>query len=115
MDICFIGCDYRDFVRARAPEAFASGPIERADGTVIGRHAGVGGLTVGQRAGVGVATGARPYVLRLEPPPGAAAVGARAQPPPRAEAPPARQLTADLPPPGHLPPCARRSSWAAWR
>ena len=77
MDICFIGGDYRDFVRERAPEAFASGPIERLDGTAIGTHAGVGGLTVGQRAGVGVATGERLYVLRLEPDRGAAIVGRR--------------------------------------
>ena len=75
MDICFIGGDYRDFVRERAPEAFASGPIERADGTVIGAHAGIGGLTVGQRSRVGVATGERLYVLRLEPERGAAVVG----------------------------------------
>jgi tRNA-specific 2-thiouridylase len=75
MDICFIGGDYRDFVRPRAPQAFAAGPIERVDGTVIGAHAGVGGLTVGQRAGVGVATGERLYVLRLEPERGAAVVG----------------------------------------
>ena len=75
MDICFIGGDYRDFVRERAPAAFTTGPIERADGTVIGAHAGVGGLTVGQRAGVGIATGERLYVLRLEPERGAAVVG----------------------------------------
>jgi tRNA-specific 2-thiouridylase len=77
MDICFIGGDYRDFVRERAPEAFRPGPIERADGTVIGAHAGMGGLTVGQRAGVGVATGERLYVLRLELDRGAAVVGTK--------------------------------------
>jgi tRNA-specific 2-thiouridylase len=77
MDICFIAGDYRDFVREREPQAFASGPIERTDGTVIGAHAGVGGLTVGQRAGVGVATGERLYVLRLEPERHAAVVGRR--------------------------------------
>jgi tRNA-specific 2-thiouridylase len=77
MDICFIGGDYRDFVRERAPDSFARGPIERTDGTVIGAHAGVGGLTVGQRAGVGVHTGERLYVLRLEPERGAAVVGRR--------------------------------------
>jgi tRNA-specific 2-thiouridylase len=79
MDICFIGGDYRDFVRERAPEAFAAGPIERLDGTVIGAHAGVGGLTVGQRSGVGVATGERLYVLRLELDRGAAIVGTKAE------------------------------------
>ena len=77
MDICFIGGDYRGFVRERAPEAFVAGPVERADGTVVGTHAGLGGLTVGQRAGVGVATGERLYVLRLEPDRRAAVVGTR--------------------------------------
>ncbi len=77
MDICFIGGDYRDFVRDRAPQAFAGGPIERIDGTVIGAHAGLGGLTVGQRSGVGVATGERLYVLRLETDRDAAIVGRR--------------------------------------
>jgi tRNA-specific 2-thiouridylase len=79
MDICFIGGDYRDFVRERAPEAFVAGPIERLDGTVIGAHAGVGGLTVGQRSGVGVATGERLYVIRLELDRGAAVVGTKAE------------------------------------
>jgi tRNA-specific 2-thiouridylase len=77
MDICFIGGDYRDFVRDRAPEAFRAGPIERLDGSTIGAHAGIGGLTVGQRSGVGLATGERLYVLRLEPERGAAVVGRR--------------------------------------
>ncbi|HUQ17931.1 MAG TPA: tRNA 2-thiouridine(34) synthase MnmA [Candidatus Saccharimonadales bacterium] len=79
MDICFIGGDYRDFVRERAPGAFIPGPIERADGTVVGTHAGVGALTVGQRQGVGVATGERLYVLRLEPDRRAAIVGTRSE------------------------------------
>jgi tRNA-uridine 2-sulfurtransferase len=79
MDICFIGGDYRDFVRERAPEAFVAGPIERLDGTVIGEHAGVGGLTVGQRSGVGIATGERLYVIRLELDRGAAVVGTKAE------------------------------------
>ncbi len=79
MDICFIGGDYRDFVRGRAPDAFVAGPVERLDGTVIGEHAGVGGLTVGQRSGVGVATGERLYVIRLELERGAAVVGTRAE------------------------------------
>jgi tRNA-specific 2-thiouridylase len=77
MDICFIGGDYRDLVRSRAPGAFESGPVERVDGSVVGRHAGIGGLTVGQRSGTGVATGERLYVLRLEPERSAAVVGTR--------------------------------------
>ena len=77
MDICFVGGDYRDLVRSRAPEAFMPGPVERDDGSVIGTHAGIGALTVGQRSGVGVATGERLYVLRLEPERNAAVVGTR--------------------------------------
>jgi tRNA-specific 2-thiouridylase len=79
MDICFIGGDYRDFVRSRAPQAFVSGPVERLDGSVVGAHAGIGTLTVGQRSGTGVATGERLYVLRLEPDRRAAIVGTRAE------------------------------------
>jgi tRNA-uridine 2-sulfurtransferase len=77
MDICFVANDYRDLVRSRAPRAFDSGPVERVDGTVVGEHAGIGGLTVGQRSGTGVATGERLYVLRLEPQRSAAVVGTR--------------------------------------
>jgi tRNA-specific 2-thiouridylase len=77
MDICFVPGDYRELVRARSPQAFVSGPVERTDGTVIGTHAGIGGLTIGQRSGVGVATGERLYVLRLEPDRGAAVVGTK--------------------------------------
>jgi tRNA-specific 2-thiouridylase len=77
MDICFVGGDYRDLVRSRAPLAFQTGPVERVDGSVVGRHAGIGGLTVGQRSGTGVATGERLYVLRLEPERSAAVVGTR--------------------------------------
>ncbi len=77
MDICFIPGDYRGFVRERAPAAFVAGPVERADGSVIGEHAGIGTLTVGQRTGTGVATGERLYVLRLEPDRRAAIVGTR--------------------------------------
>ncbi|HVR89003.1 MAG TPA: tRNA 2-thiouridine(34) synthase MnmA [Candidatus Limnocylindria bacterium] len=98
MDICFVDGDYRDLVRARAPEAFAAGPIERVDGTVIGQHAGIGGLTVGQRSGVGVATGERLYVLRLEPARGAAIVGLRAEVTARTYALRDMRFTQDAPP-----------------
>ena len=77
MDICFVAGDYRDLVRSRAPRAFDAGPVERIDGTVVGKHAGIGGLTVGQRSGTGVATGERLYVLRLEPERSVAVVGTR--------------------------------------
>lgn len=76
-DICFIGGDYRGFVRERAPEAFVPGPVERVDGRVVGEHAGIGTLTVGQRSGTGVAIGERMYVLRLDLDRRAAIVGRR--------------------------------------
>ncbi len=76
-DICFIGGDYRDFARVRAPEAFVPGPLLRSDGTALGTHGGIGGFTVGQREGLGVATGERLYVLRLEPRDRAVVVGTR--------------------------------------
>lgn len=53
------------------------GPVERTDGTVVGAHGGVGGLTIGQRRGVGAATGERLYVLRLDLERNAAVVGTR--------------------------------------
>ncbi len=77
MDICFVAEDHRDLVRARAPEAFVPGPIEREDGTVVGAHGGIGGLTIGQRRGVGVAANERLYVLRLELERNVAVVGRR--------------------------------------
>ena len=98
MDICFIDGDYRDFVRERAPEAFEAGPIERLDGTAIGAHAGIAGLTVGQRSGVGLATGERLYVLRLEPERGAAIVGRRDEIATRRYALRETRFTADAPP-----------------
>jgi tRNA-uridine 2-sulfurtransferase len=79
MDICFAPGDYRGLVRERAPDAFIPGPVERADGTVVGTHAGIGSLTVGQRTGVGVATGERLYVLHLDLERRAAVVGTRAE------------------------------------
>ncbi len=78
-DICFVPGDHRALVRARAPEAFRPGPLERTDGTVVGEHPGIGALTVGQRRGVGAATGERLYVLRLEPERNRAVVGTRAE------------------------------------
>src|SRR3989440_2656668 len=79
MDICFVPGDYRDLVRERSPEAFVPGPVERGDGTVVGTHAGIGGLTGGQRSGVGVATRGRLYLPPLEPGPGAAVGGTKKQ------------------------------------
>ena len=98
MDICFVPDDHRDLVRSRAPEAFTPGPVQRADGTVVGTHEGVGSLTVGQRRGVGVATGERLYVLRLDLERNAAVVGTREEVATRAYALRDVRFTADAPP-----------------
>jgi tRNA-specific 2-thiouridylase len=68
MEICFVPSgDYRDLVRARAPEAAAPGEIRSADGEVLGRHEGVPFYTIGQRRGL---PGGRPeplFVTAIEP------------------------------------------------
>jgi tRNA-specific 2-thiouridylase len=65
--ICFIpDDDYRAFLRRRAPEMFAAGPVVDPAGTVLGQHGGVPGFTVGQRRGLGLATGTPLYVLRVD-------------------------------------------------
>ena len=98
MDICFVPTDHRDLVRARVPEAFTSGPVERTDGTVVGRHDGIAALTVGQRRGVGVATGERLYVLRLELDRNTAVVGTRDEVATRTYSLRDVRFTADAPP-----------------
>jgi tRNA-specific 2-thiouridylase len=51
--ICFIGeRPFRSFL-ARYIES-EPGPIETADGTVVGRHAGIAYYTIGQREGLGI-------------------------------------------------------------
>jgi tRNA-specific 2-thiouridylase len=98
MDICFVAGDHRDLVRARAPEAFVPGPVERTDGTVVGEHGGVASVTVGQRRGVGVATGERLYVLRFDRERNTAVVGERSEVATRAYALGDLRFTADAPP-----------------
>ncbi|HLG41882.1 MAG TPA: tRNA 2-thiouridine(34) synthase MnmA, partial [Planctomycetota bacterium] len=67
-EICFVpNGDYRELLRARAPEAFGAGQFRTLDGAVIGSHGGHQNFTVGQRRGLGVASGRRMYVVRIEP------------------------------------------------
>lgn len=108
-DICFVPADHRALVRARAPEAFRPGPLERTDGTVVGEHPGIGALTVGQRRGVGAATGERLYVLRLEPERNRVVVGTRAEVSATRHALRDVRFTA-----GH-PPAKRFAAWAMLR
>jgi tRNA-specific 2-thiouridylase len=98
MDICFVAGDHRDLVRARAPDAFVAGPVERSDGTRVGAHAGIGSLTIGQRRGVGAAAGERLYVLRFDHHRNAAVVGTRDEIATRAYALRDIRFTSDAPP-----------------
>ncbi len=43
------------------------GPVRTLDGSVVGAHRGLLGVTVGQRHGIGLAAGERMYVVRIEP------------------------------------------------
>ncbi|AHY46641.1 trmU: tRNA (5-methylaminomethyl-2-thiouridylate)-methyltransferase [Rubrobacter radiotolerans] len=75
-DICFIPSgNYRDFV-GRKVEA-APGEIVAADGTVLGRHAGVANFTVGQRRGLGVSAKTPLYVREVRPETRQVVVGGR--------------------------------------
>jgi len=66
-EICFVPSgDYRDVVRARRPDAFASGEIVDREGNVLGRHEGVGAFTVGQRKGLGLAAREPLFVVALD-------------------------------------------------
>jgi tRNA-specific 2-thiouridylase len=67
-DICFVPQGkYAEVVERLRPGAAEPGDIVHADGSVLGRHAGVIHYTVGQRRGLGVATGDPLFVVRLDP------------------------------------------------
>jgi tRNA-specific 2-thiouridylase len=54
------------FIETERNRAYPPGPIVRADGTVVGSHRGIIGVTVGQRKGLGIATGEKTYVIRID-------------------------------------------------
>jgi len=67
-EICFVPSgDYRDLVRKRRPDAFTPGEIVDEQGSVLGRHEGIGSFTVGQRKGLGIAVPEPLFVLRIDP------------------------------------------------
>jgi tRNA-specific 2-thiouridylase len=76
-ELCFVSGDYREFLRARAPEAFRPGPVVDEAGRELGVHPGLGGYTVGQRRGLGRLGPAATYVVRLDPARNAVVVGPR--------------------------------------
>ncbi|MDA0301699.1 MAG: tRNA 2-thiouridine(34) synthase MnmA [Chloroflexi bacterium] len=67
VDICFVpGGDYRELLDQRGVRG-VPGAIERADGTVVGEHAGITAYTIGQRRGLGFAEGAPRFVTEIIP------------------------------------------------
>jgi len=74
MEVCFITRGGREaFLAERG--AMRPGEIVDAGGRVLGHHEGAAAYTVGQRRGLGVATGARRYVLDVDPAVGSVTVG----------------------------------------
>lgn len=66
-DLCFVAPgELPDFIRARRAVAARPGPIESADGQVVGAHNGLCHFTIGQRKGLGLGGGPPRYVCRLD-------------------------------------------------
>jgi tRNA-specific 2-thiouridylase len=77
-EACFAhGACHIGLVIARHPGAAEAGPIVTEDGTVVGTHEGIAGLTVGQRRGLGVSGSAPAYVLEIRPDDRTVVVGPR--------------------------------------
>ncbi len=65
-DLCFLGGnDYRNFLRAHAPDLTQPGPIVRKNGEELGRHQGLSNYTIGQRRGLGFSYAEPLYVLEM--------------------------------------------------
>lgn len=78
-DICFVpDGDYRAFVQRWAGDRLPpSGPIETADGSVLGQHTGLVDYTIGQRKGIGIAAAEPLYVIAKDGQRNALIVGPR--------------------------------------
>lgn len=75
-EICFVtDNDYRRFLRQRAGEQIAPGPVLDLAGRQVGTHAGIAYYTVGQRRGLGLSLGYPAYVVEIRPRENALVVG----------------------------------------
>ncbi len=78
-DLCFVGGPRRHAAylveEVGAERVHRPGPFLDAAGRVVGTHRGLAHYTVGQRRGLGLATGARTYVIDLDPEANAVRVG----------------------------------------
>src|SRR5574337_2071164 len=75
-DLCFVGRDYRSFLREHYGDRLRPGPITDSAGRILGQHEGLALYTVGQRNGLGMAGGPF-YVVRLASRTNAVVVGRR--------------------------------------
>ncbi|MDE2180908.1 MAG: tRNA 2-thiouridine(34) synthase MnmA [candidate division NC10 bacterium] len=75
-DLCFVGHDYRTYLREQCGDRLRPGPITDSTGRILGQHEGLALYTVGQRNGLGMAGGPF-YVVRLDPKTNAVVVGRR--------------------------------------
>lgn len=75
-DLCFVGRDYRTYLREQCGDRLRPGPITDSGGRILGQHRGLALYTVGQRNGLGLAGGPF-YVIRLDPNTDAVVVGRR--------------------------------------
>ena len=74
MDVCFVRRDERlRFVTERV--GTRPGMLVDTSGAIVGRHAGIEGLTVGQRRGLGVALGEPRYVVAIDADTAAVTIG----------------------------------------
>jgi tRNA-specific 2-thiouridylase len=66
-EICFVpNNDYREVLRARAPERLRPGNFVDLSGNVLGSHGGHQNFTIGQRRGTGIALGTPHYVAGID-------------------------------------------------
>lgn len=65
-DLCFVGRDYRTFLREQCGDRLRPGPITDRAGRILGQHEGLALYTVGQRNGLRLGGGPF-YVVRLDP------------------------------------------------
>jgi tRNA-specific 2-thiouridylase len=82
VELCFVGRDYRDYLRAARPEVERPGAFLDTGGRRLGEHRGVAFYTVGQRHGLGLPPapdGEPRYVVDIDPEANVVIVGTRAQ------------------------------------
>ena len=69
MEVCFIpGDDHAAFLERYSGQPMTPGDFVDENGSVLGRHRGIGRYTIGQRKGLGIALGRPMYVVAIDAP-----------------------------------------------